>query len=178
MKKIFLLLLLILLLVSCSKKESKEYQKMVLKSGILKENEMIPIDYTCDGEDISPPLEWENIPNGTQSFCLIMDDPDAPGGTFYHWIIFNIPKNYSSLPENFPKISEFDNRIKQGKNDFGKVGYNGPCPPKGSTHHYRFTIYALDTILNLKSDVSVKELLKEIENNILGKGELICIYKH
>lgn len=107
MKKIFFILFLILLLISCSKKEIKEYQKMILKSEVLKENEMIPLNYICDGEDISPPLKWESIPKRTQSFCLIMDDPDAPGGTFYHWVIFNIPNNYSSLPENFNEISSF-----------------------------------------------------------------------
>ncbi|MBC7194688.1 MAG: YbhB/YbcL family Raf kinase inhibitor-like protein [Caldisericia bacterium] len=179
MKKIIILIIFILLIfVGCSKKETKEYEKITLKSSILKENELIPEKYSCDGEDISPPLEWENIPQGTKSFCIIMEDPDAPGGIFTHWIIFNIPSNYMSLPENFPKIGEFENGIKQGKNDFNKIGYNGPCPPKNSTHHYRFKIFSLDTILNLNSGIKVNELMKAIENHILGIGELICIYKH
>ncbi len=181
MKKIvFLFVILILILISfgCGKKVQKEYEKIVLKSGVLKENELIPIDYTCDGKDISPQLEWESVPERTISFCIIMDDPDAPGGVFTHWIIFNIPSNYRSLTENFPKIPEFENGTKQGKNDFNKIGYNGPCPPKGSTHHYRFTIYALDKTLNLESGIKVKDLMKEIENHILGKGELICLYSH
>lgn len=181
MKKIiFLLVILILISISfgCGKKVQKEYEKIILKSGVIKENELMPIDYTCDGKDISPQLEWDGSPKGTVSFCIIMDDPDAPSGAFTHWIIFNIPSNYRSLPENFPKIPELENGIKQGKNDFNKIGYNGPCPPKGSTHHYRFTIYALDKTLNLESGIKVKELMREIENHILGKGELISLYSH
>lgn len=178
MKKLLILIILILFLIGCSKKVEEEYEKIVLKSSILKESELIPEKYTCDGEDISPPLEWENIPEKTASFCIIMDDPDAPGGVFTHWIIFNIPKNYRSLPENFPKLPEFENGIKQGKNDFNEIGYNGPCPPKGSKHRYRFTIYALNKVLDIKSGVERREILKEIKNHILGIGELITLYSH
>ncbi|MCX8095099.1 MAG: YbhB/YbcL family Raf kinase inhibitor-like protein [Caldisericia bacterium] len=177
MKKYLLLtIILIIILFGCSKKAQKEYIKIFLTSGVIKENNLIPKDYTCEGKDISPQLEWSNVPNGTVSFCLIMDDPDAPGGVFTHWIIFNIPSTYKSLPENFPKIPEFENGIKQGKNDFNKIGYNGPCPPIGSTHQYRFTIYAIDKMLNLESGVKVEEVMKEIENHILGKGEFVCIF--
>lgn len=178
MRKLLILIILILILIGCSKKIEKEYEKIVLKSSILKENELISEKYSCKGEDISLPLEWENVPEGTISFCIIMDDPDAPSGVFTHWIIFNIPPNYRSLPENFPKLPELANGIKQGKNDFNKIGYNGPCPPRGSTHHYRFIIYALDKTLNIESGVRKSVLMKEIENHILGKGELICIFSN
>lgn len=178
MKKLLILIILVLILIGCNKKIEKEYEKIILKSSILKENEMIPQKYSCDGEDISPPLEWENVPEKTLSFCIIMEDPDAPGGIFTHWIIFNIPQNYRSLPENFPKLPELANGIKQGKNDFNKIGYNGPCPPKSSKHRYKFTIYALDKILDIESGIKRNEILKEINNHILGKGELICLYSH
>ncbi len=179
MKNLIIFIIFILIIfVGCSKKEVKEYKKIILKSSVLKENEIIQEKYSCDGEDVSPHLQWESIPCGTKSFCIIMDDPDAPSGVFTHWIIFNIPSNYMSLPENFPKLPELENGIKQGKNDFNKIGYNGPCPPKNLTHHYRFKIYALDIILNLNSGIKINELMKAIENHILGKGELICIYKH
>lgn len=179
MKKIIILIIILILIsFGCGKKIQKEYEKIILKSAVLKDGELIPKDYTCDGEDISPELYWENVPEKTESFCIIMEDPDAPGGVFTHWIVFNILSNYRSLPQDFPKIPEFENGIKQGKNDFNKIGYNGPCPPKGSTHHYKFIIYALDKKLNLDSGVIIKEIMKEIENHILGKGELICIYSH
>jgi len=178
MKKIILIILLVFSLISCSKGTKEEYQKIILKSSLLKEGEMIQEKYTCDGEDVSPPLEWEQVPNNTKSFCIIMEDPDAPGGTFTHWIIFNIPENYRSLPENFPKLPQFENGIKQGRNDFNKIGYNGPCPPRGSTHHYKFIIYALDTILNLNSEVKRKEIENSIKGHILGKGVLTVLYKH
>jgi len=107
-----------------------------------------------------------------------MDDSDAPGGVFTHWLVYNIPSNVNKFNEGIPNIEELISGIKQGKNDFNKIGYSGPCLPSNSTHHYRFKIYAIDKILDLKSGIKVDELMKEIENHILGKGELICIYKH
>jgi len=178
MKKIFIYFMVLTLFFTGCGKKTEEYQKIDLKSSVLKENEMIPEKYTCDGDDISPPLEWSNIPDKTVSFCLIMDDPDAPGGVFTHWIVYNIPSNINKFNEGIPNIEELIGGIKQGKNDFNKIGYSGPCPPSNSTHHYRFKIYAIDKILDLKSGIKIDELMKEIENHILGKGELICIYKH
>lgn len=177
MKKLFFLIL-ILIFVGCNTKVEKEYVKIELQSNKLKEGDFIQSIYTCDGDDISPPLQWSNTPKDTKSFCIVMDDPDAPGGTFTHWIIFNIPKDYHFLEENLPKELELKDGIKQGRNDFNLIGYNGPCPPKGSTHHYRFTIYALNEILDLEGGIDIKKLMKNIENHIIGKGELICLYKH
>lgn len=174
---LIVLILLILITLSCAKKEEK-LPKIEILSPVVKENEVMPDKYTCDGDDISPPLEWSNIPDKTVSFCLIMDDPDAPSGVFTHWLVYNIPSNVNKFNEGIPNIEELISGIKQGKNDFNKIGYSGPCPPSNSTHHYRFKIYAIDKILDLKSGIKVDELMKEIENHILGKGELICIYKH
>src|SRR5438552_10676499 len=102
----------------------------------------IPSKYTCDGINISPPLEWKDPPAGTQSFALIHDDPDAPSGDWVHWVVWNIPPAKSGLPENFPKDKELKDGTRQGMTDFGKIGYGGPCPPSGS-HRYFFKLYAL-----------------------------------
>ena len=104
---------------------------------------MIPAKYTCDGEDISPPLKWQPAHDGTQSIALICDDPDAPMGTFVHWVLFNLPADTSELQENFPDDETLPNGTRQGASDFGKTGYGGPCPPSG-THRYYFKIYALE----------------------------------
>jgi Raf kinase inhibitor-like YbhB/YbcL family protein len=133
-------------------------------------NGIIPKRHTCDGENLSPPLSWKNIPPETQSLAIIMDDPDAPIGTFVHWVIFNIP----------PEVKEFAEGEKgigvEGINDFRKVGYGGPCPPRGSNHRYFFKIYALDTKLNLDSKATKKDLERAMQGHILAQGELVGRY--
>jgi Raf kinase inhibitor-like YbhB/YbcL family protein len=148
---------------------------MEIKSSAFKTGEMIPGKYTCDNIDISPPLEWTYGPAGTKTYAIICDDPDAPMGTWVHWVIFNIPGNILALTENTPKKDVLDNGSMQGRNDFGKTGYGGPCPPRG-THRYFFKIYALDTELDTKSGITKKELLKAMEGHVLAEGELVGRY--
>jgi Raf kinase inhibitor-like YbhB/YbcL family protein len=133
----------------------------------------IPFKYTCDGDNISPPLHWEAPPQGTKSFALILDDPDAPNGTFVHWVIYNIPADTRELPEG---INETADGILQGENSFGNLGFGGPCPPKNQTHRYFFKIYAIDQMLNLPARASKQELLVAIEGHVLDKAELMGRY--
>ncbi|MEW5806960.1 MAG: YbhB/YbcL family Raf kinase inhibitor-like protein [Acidobacteriota bacterium] len=147
-----------------------------MKSHAFEEGGMIPSKYTCDGEDISPPLSWSAMPEGTKSLALISDDPDAPMGTWVHWVIFNLPPDVSELPENVPKQRTLPNGGKQGANDFRKIGYGGPCPP-GGTHRYYFKLYALDTMLSLDAGVTKKQILKAMEGHILAEGRLMGKYK-
>lgn len=149
---------------------------MVIQSSAFKEGATIPAKYTCDSLDISPPIEWSKGPEGTKSYALICDDPDAPGGTWVHWVIYNIPYSILELSENVPKMESLNNGARQGKSDFESIGYGGPCPP-GGTHRYYFKIYALDFILDHKPAISKKELLKAIEKHILEEGQLMGRYK-
>lgn len=140
------------------------------------EGDMIPKQYTCDGPDVSPPLAWSSVPNGTKSLALICDDPDAPMGTWVHWVLFNLPADNKDLPEKVPAHKTLANGAKQGTNDFRKIGYGGPCPPSG-THRYYFKLYALDTEINLEAGATKKELLKAMEGHILAEGQLMGKYK-
>ncbi|RKY25413.1 MAG: YbhB/YbcL family Raf kinase inhibitor-like protein [Planctomycetota bacterium] len=145
-------------------------------SSAFEDGGMIPAKYTCDGEDISPPLRWDVVPEGTQSIALICDDPDAPVGTFVHWVLFNLPADTKELAENFPADENLPNGAGQGITDFGRVGYGGPCPPSG-THRYFFKIYALDTKIDLPSRADKARLLKAMEGHIISRGQLIGKYK-
>jgi Raf kinase inhibitor-like YbhB/YbcL family protein len=148
---------------------------MEIMSSAFKDGSTIPTKYTCDNLDISPPLEWSGSPDGTKTFAIICDDPDAPGGTWVHWVIYNIAANHYSLPENVPEMENLKNIARQGKTDFGTNGYSGPCPPDG-THRYYFRIYALDTELDSRTDMTRKELLKAMEGHILDQGKLMGTY--
>jgi hypothetical protein len=136
----------------------------------------IPDKYSCDGEDVSPSLAWGDPPAGTQSLALIMDDPDAPGGTFDHWILFNISPELRELPEGMPGgvLPETITAIA-GANSYGRGGYDGPCPPSG-THHYFFKLYALDTTLNLAAGATKDQVLAAMEGYILAEAELMGTY--
>lgn len=147
-----------------------------LKSRAFENEEMIPEKFSCDGEDISPELTWSGAPENTKSFALICDDPDAPVGTFVHWVIFNIPADVSKLGENVPNHELLENGAEQGKNDFGKIGYGGPCPP-GGTHRYYFKLYALDQKVNLDPGISKDQLLDEIKDNIIDEAQLMGRYE-
>ena len=147
-----------------------------LTSQAFTEGGMIPAKYTCDGPNVSPPLKWAAAPDGTKSFALICDDPDAPMGTWVHWILFNLSAGIRGLPENIPPTKTLENGARHGKNDFGKLGYGGPAPPRG-THRYYFKLYALDIALNLDSGATKKDLLKAMEGHILGQGELMGKYQ-
>lgn len=147
-----------------------------LTSSVFENEGMIPSKYSCDGDDISPPLSWSSMPEGTQTVALIADDPDAPMGTFVHWVLFNLPANVQELPEDVPSDKKLDNGALQGTNDFKKIGYGGPCPP-GGTHRYYFKIYALDTELDLKAGATKKDLLNAMEGHILAQGQLMGKYQ-
>ncbi|MCY0874425.1 MAG: YbhB/YbcL family Raf kinase inhibitor-like protein [Acidianus infernus] len=146
---------------------------MQVKSSF-KNEEFIPVKYTCDGEDISPPLEWDKVDNA-KTYAIIVEDPDAPAGTFIHWVIYNIKGN--SLPENVPKKEKSEYGI-QGINDFERIGYNGPCPPRThGAHRYYFNVYALDTELDYKSKITADELKEMMEGHILATGSIMGKYK-
>ena len=148
-----------------------------ISSPAFQDGERIPAKYTCQGQDISPPLKWNRVPNETQSLALILDDPDAPSGVFTHWVIFNLPPDSRELPEAVPAASQLPSGALQGKNDFGKIGYGGPCPPPGYPHRYRFTLYALDRQLDLKAGSSKKQVLNAMEGHILAQGQLTGTYQ-
>lgn len=150
-------------------------EQIKVTSSSFEHNGMIPSKYTCDGENISPDLKWESYPKNTKSFVVISDDPDAPMGTWVHWVVYNIPTNVNHLKEGFPKKEVFEN-ITQGMTDFRKIGYGGPCPPSG-IHRYFFKVYALDIELNEKPGLTKNEILRKIESHIIGYGELIGKYK-
>ncbi|MCF6154904.1 MAG: YbhB/YbcL family Raf kinase inhibitor-like protein [Candidatus Brocadia sp.] len=147
-----------------------------MKSTAFGEGGMIPKKYTCDGLDISPPLSWTSVPEGTKSLALICDDPDAPMGTWVHWVLFNLPADVQELPENIPPQKILANGARQGITDFRKIGYGGPCPP-GGTHRYYFKLYALDTEINLEAGSTKKQLLEAMEGHILAEGQLMGKYK-
>ena len=149
---------------------------MEIRSSGFDDGAMIPKKYTCDDIDISPPLKWSKVPDGTKTFAIICDDPDAPMGTWVHWVIYNLPANINELSEDVPSLEILPNGAKQGRNDFGKLGYGGPCPP-GGTHRYYFKIYALDDELMVEAGITKSELLKAMEGHILSEGQLMGRYK-
>jgi len=120
---------------------------------------------------------WSEPPQGTQSLALIVDDPDAPGGVFTHWVLFNILPDSRQLPEAIPTQAQLSSGALQGKNDFGRIGYGGPCPPPGRPHRYRFTLYALDRVLDLKAGVSKKQVVGAMQGHILAQGQLTGTYQ-
>jgi Raf kinase inhibitor-like YbhB/YbcL family protein len=136
---------------------------------------LIPEKHTCDGMDVSPALGWDSGPEGTKTFALVCDDPDAPMGTWVHWILFNVPADVNELPESIPPEQELESGAKQGMNDFHKIGYGGPCPP-GGTHRYFFKIYALDTEVDLEAGATKSDLLGAMEGHILAEGQLMGKY--
>lgn len=149
---------------------------MQLRSPAFEHGGLIPAKYTCDGQDISPPLTWADPPAGTRSFALIADDPDAPRGTWVHWVAWNIPADTRSLNEGLPKQDALQNGMKQGTTDFRRVGYGGPCPPSG-THRYFFKLYALDSTLNLPASTTKSDLEKAMQGHILQQAELMGKYQ-
>lgn len=153
-----------------------EPMKMAVTSSAFKNEEMIPAKYTCDGEELSPPLSWSGIPQGAKSIALIIDDPDAPRGDWVHWLIFNLPPDTEGLPEGISHEEKLANGAVQGRHDGGGIGYGGPYPPSG-THRYYFKVYALDAKLSLGPDATKKSLLKAMEGHILAQGELMGRYK-
>lgn len=143
---------------------------MKLSSTAFAEGDAIPRKYTCDGDNVSPALSWQGAPQATKSLVLIMDDPDAPSGTFVHWILFDIPPAFSLLREGVRGVG------MPGANSYRKVGYNGPCPPPGPAHRYFFKVYALDQLLRLRPGVIKAELEGAMQGHILDSGQLMGRY--
>jgi len=150
---------------------------MTLSSPAFNEGEGIPPKYTCQGEDISPRLNWDGAPEGTQSLALVMDDPDAPGSVFTHWVIFNLPTGTPGLAEAVPALPQRPDGALQGKNDFGRTGYGGPCPPPGRPHRYRFTLYALNKTLDLEAGASKEQVLNAAGGHTLAQCRLTGTYQ-
>lgn len=147
-----------------------------LTSTAFQVGETIPKKYTGDGADRSPPLAWSEPPSGTKSLALICDDPDAPRGTWVHWVLFNLPSETRELVEGVPTSETLDNGAKQGKNDFGNIGYGGPAPLKGKPHRYFFKLCALDAILNLPAGATKAQLVGAMTGHILAEGQLMGTY--
>jgi Raf kinase inhibitor-like YbhB/YbcL family protein len=149
--------------------------EMQITSSAFREGQAIPRKYTCDGEDVSPPLSWSGAPEGTKSFALISDDPDAPVGTWVHWVIYDLPAGVTFLPEGVEAVKRPQVGGTNGITDFRRLGYGGPCPPSG-THRYFFKLYALDTVMDLPAGVTRKELLQAMEGHILAEAQLMGKY--
>jgi Raf kinase inhibitor-like YbhB/YbcL family protein len=137
----------------------------------------IPTKYTCDGANVSPPLKWTNMPQGVKSIVLIADDPDAPVGTWVHWVLYGLAPSTSELPEGVPANETVLGGAKQGVNDFRGAGYGGPCPPRGNPHRYFFKIYALNAELTLKPGATKSDVLRAMEGHILAEGQLMGTYQ-
>lgn len=146
-----------------------------LESSAFFNQDKLPVQFTCDGKDISPELSWKDAPSSTQSYALIMSDPDAPGGTFYHWVVYNIPATTTSLGEGSKQLPA---GTVVGKTSWGKQQYNGPCPPKGSTHRYVISLYALNTSLTLPADSEAPAVLDALQNHVMGEADLKVTYSH
>jgi Raf kinase inhibitor-like YbhB/YbcL family protein len=144
-----------------------------LTSAAFAGGQTIPQKYTGDGSDVSPPLAWTGAPADAKSFALIADDPDAPAGTWVHWVIYDLPPGATTLAEGTPKRDALPDGAKQGVNDFRQIGYNGPAPPPGKPHRYFFKLYALDARLNLPSGLTKAELLKAMGGHVLAQGQLM-----
>ena len=141
------------------------------------DGQSIPPKYTCDGENLSPRLSWDQVPQGAKTLTLICDDPDAPAGTWVHWVLYDLPAISKELPEAVEAKAELANGTKQGRNDFKQIGYGGPCPPKGGPHRYYFKLYALDRQLDLRSGATAKEVQEAMNGHIVGEGKLMGTYK-
>ena len=151
-------------------------QNISISTEAFKAGETIPAEYTCEGKNISPALLWSSIPAGAKTIALIMDDPDAPRGTFVHWVLYNIPAIAQKLSKGVPRNEILADGSRQGMTDFGRAGYGGPCPPPGKPHRYYFKIYALDTQLNLSSGATKGDVEKAMKGHILAQGELMGKY--
>lgn len=149
---------------------------MILKSSAFNEGDLMGAKYTCDGADVSPPLSWTGFPDETESFALICDDPDAPVGTWVHWVFYDIPASVSDLPEHISTDKNPNVGGTQGVNDFRKIGYGGPCPP-GGTHRYYFKLYALNRELGLAPGVTKQKLLAAMKGHILAEAQLMGRYR-
>jgi hypothetical protein len=151
--------------------------RMKMESTAFKPGSPIARKYTCQGQNVSPPLEWSGEPAGTRSLALMVEDPDAPAKTWVHWLIFNLPPGMGVLPENMSKEPSLMNGTRQGSNDFGETGWDGPCPPSGGPHRYYFHLYALDEVLGLGAKWNKDQLVKAMKGHILAEASLMGTYQ-
>jgi Raf kinase inhibitor-like YbhB/YbcL family protein len=151
-------------------------QKLEVHSSAFGEGDRIPSDFTCDGADMSPPIEWAGLPAQVRSIAIIADDPDARSGDWVHWLVYDLPPSLVQLPAGIPKGEKLSVGGSQGRTDFGQTGYGGPCPP-GGEHRYFFKVYALDAMLRLRPGATKKELLKAMQGHILAEGVLMGTYE-
>lgn len=149
---------------------------MKLSSPAFADGAVIPMRYTCTGDDVSPPLAWSDTPAGAKSLALIVDDPDAPAGTWVHWVAFNLPVTAGGLPEGIKDAKQLPSGGTQGTNSWRRIGYGGPCPPSG-THRYFFKLYALDTTLSLGNNATAKDLQAAMKGHILAESQLMGRFK-
>jgi Raf kinase inhibitor-like YbhB/YbcL family protein len=156
----------------------KAVSEFQLKSPTFSNGGAIPPKFTCDGPDVSPELSWNDPPEGTKAFALIMDDPDAPGATWVHWVLYDLQPSVRGLPESVPKTKDLQIGARQGVNDFRRVGYGGPCPPRGASHRYSFRLYALDRLTQLLAGASKGNLERAMKGHILAQSELIGRFQH
>lgn len=156
---------------------NKKIAKLTIQSAAFNNNDPIPVEFSCDGKDSSPPLKWQDVPAEAKSLALICDDPDAPGNVWVHWVTYNIAPKVSELSASLATTEELKDIGKQGINDFQKVGYGGPCPPPGNAHHYYFKLYALDKVLELPTKPTKAQLEAAMKDHIIAQGELIGTYK-
>jgi len=156
---------------------TNERSKLALNTSAFENGGDIPRKFTCDGEDASPEISWAGAPDGTETYALIVDDPDAPGRTFTHWVAYNIPAGVTGFEEGMSAFDIVKAGASQGKNDFGQAGYGGPCPPKGKPHHYHFHLYAVDAVLDIPSGVSKGAVLSALKGHVLADVEIVGLYK-
>lgn len=149
---------------------------MSIMSPAFTDGSAIPKKYSCDGSDLSPPLSWTGVPANAKSLTLIMDDPDAPMGTWVHWVMWNIPPNMTSLPEGISKDGSLSDGSKQGKNSWPKTGYGGPCPPTGKPHRYFFKLYALDTLLTISENANSATLQNAMSGHVIAQAQTMGTY--
>lgn len=150
---------------------------LAVESSAFTEGEAIPPRYTCDGENVSPPLAWSGVPGETAALAVIVDDPDAPAGTWVHWVLYGLDPGLTDLPEGVPARETVLDGARQGRNDFKEIGYGGPCPPRGQRHRYAFKVYALDASPELGAGASKAELLEAMDGHVLAEGRLTGTYR-
>lgn len=159
-----------------AKQSPDQKSEIKVTSVAFKEGQPIPRQYTCAGVNISPPLEWSGVPKAAKTIAIIVNDPDAPSGDWVHWVLYNVPADNIGFVENVPATETLKAGGFQGKNDFGKVGYGGPCPPAG-THRYFFKLYAVDTELPLKAGATWAELQTALDDHVVAQGQLMGTYQ-
>jgi Raf kinase inhibitor-like YbhB/YbcL family protein len=176
----FILIVSLIISVQILSQTKPHGNKMEIKlsSIAFKAGDFIPSKYSCEGANISPQLHWSDAPKDVKSYAVIVDDPDAPGGDFVHWVIYNIPGNLNELHEDITPSRNISDEVMLGTNGFGRISYGGPCPPAGKAHRYFFKLYALDTVLrHLESGATKQQLLSAMGGHIIGEGQLIGKYK-